>query len=239
MNAAIGRTRYLTIVLVALTLLFAGVLVWEWDQGQRLLHELTKLRNIPNTDPPAQVILPEFALPDAKEGFPELLSRPLFAYGRRPSTNLTKGDAPVMKKGQFILVGVLITPEHRSALLRDAQTNKTETVALVGVVRGLTLGEVEPGRVVLRQGAESEELILNVQTGPKGAVPARIPAVPARPQPAAAPPAVPASAASAPVVSAPVPVSNAAPVAVGAASVPKVQPGTARTGPKKLRVAAP
>ena len=199
MKAAIGRSRSLTIVLFLLMLLFAGVLVWEWDQGQRLSQELAGLRNIPNTDPPVQVILPEFTLPNAKEGFPELLSRPVFSYGRRPSPNLTKGDAPAMKKGQFILVGVLITPQNRSALLRDAQTNKTETVPMVGVVRGLTLGEVEPGRVVLRQGAESEELILNVQTGPKGTVPARIPAVPARPQPAAAPPAVPASTASAAV----------------------------------------
>ena len=55
----------------------------------------------------------------------------------------------------------------RSALLRDVQTNKTEVVALVGVIRGITLGEVEPSRVVLRQGAESEELALNVQTAPK------------------------------------------------------------------------
>ena len=72
-----------------------------------------------------------------------------------------------MKYWFGMLVGVLITPQHRSALLRDVQTNKTETVALVGVVRGITLGEVESNRVVLRQGAESEELVLNVQTGPK------------------------------------------------------------------------
>jgi hypothetical protein len=235
MKPVTGRTRYLTIVLALLTLLLVGVLALEWDQGQSLSQELAKLRNIPNTDPPAQAILLEFTLPDAKGGFPELLSRPLFAFGRRPPAAPNKGDTPIMKKGQFLLVGVLITPQHRSALLRDAQTNKTETVALVGVVRGLTLGEVEPGRVVLRQGAESEELILNVQTGPKGTVPARIPAVPARPQPTASPPAVPASAASAPAVagSHPLAVSTTPPAAVGAASVPKVQPGPVRADPKK------
>ena len=235
MKVAIGRNRYLTTVLVMLTLVFAGVLVWEWDQGQRLAQELAKLRDIPITVIPGQAILPEFTLPDAKEGFPELLSRPVFAYGRRPSPNLTKGDAPAMKKGQFVLVGVLITPQNRSALLRDAQTNKTEAVAMVGVVRGLTLGEVEPGRVVLRQGAESEELILNVQTGPKGAVPARIPAVPARPQPAAAQPTTPATTTSAPAVpaSSPVPVSNAPVLAVGAASVPKVPLAPTRAESKK------
>jgi hypothetical protein len=187
-----GNQRYLTGAMLLFALLLVGLLLWEWDAGLRLSRELAKLRTTPSTPAPALTILPEFRLPDAKDGFPEILSRPIFAYGRKPPA--VKGEAVVMKKGQYVLVGVLVTPQRRSALLRDVQTNKVETVAQTSVVRGLTVGEIEPGRVVLRQGADSEELILNVQTGPKAAVPARIPAVPALPKPAAMQPLAPASA---------------------------------------------
>ena len=167
MKAAMGRETVLSIALAAGALLMAGVLAWEWQVGQTLKAELLKMRKIPVTEVPAQKILPEFMLPDAVAGFPELVARNLFAANRRSAAPAAKAGESVMKKGQFALVGVMITPQQRSALLRDVQTNKTEVVALVGVIRGITLGEVEPSRVVLRQGTESEELALNVQTAPK------------------------------------------------------------------------
>ena len=167
MKAAMGRDRVLAITLVAGVLVLAGVLAWEWQLGKTLKAELLKMRQMPVTEVPAQKIWPEFTLPDAAAGFPELVSRNLFAANRRSAAPASKAGESVMKKGQFVLVGVMITPQMRSALLRDVQTNKTEVVALVGVIRGITLGEVEPSRVVLRQGAESEELALNVQTAPK------------------------------------------------------------------------
>jgi len=202
MKVAMPKEKALAIVLALSALVLAGVLFWEWNQGLELRQQLTKLRTIPVTPVPEQKILPEFSLPEAEAGFPELLSRNLFAGNRRSVASAGKGGKGAMKKGQFVLVGVLITPKQRSALLRDVQTNKTETVALVGVVRGITLGEVEPTRVVLRQGAESEELILNVQAGPKLPTPAQgQPGVPPAPPVAAAPqpatPAQPAPAASA------------------------------------------
>ncbi len=203
MKAAVGREKVLSIVLAVCLLMLAGLLFWEWEQGEALTRDLLKVRKIPVTEVPAQKILPEFQLPDLATGFPELVSRNLFAGNRRSAAPAAKDGVSSMKKGQFALVGVLITPQQRSALLRDVQTNKTEVVALVGVIRGLTLGEVEPSRVVLRQGAESEELTLNVQTGLKrlGAPPAQAIAAPA-PAPAVsapppAPPVLPASAASA------------------------------------------
>lgn len=201
-KVAMPKEKALAIVLALSALVLVGVLFWEWTQGLQLQQQLSKLRTIPVTPVPEQKILPEFSLPEAEAGFPELLSRNLFAGNRRSAASAGKGGRGAMKKGQFVLVGVLITPRQRSALLRDVQTNKTETVALVGVVRGITLGEVEPTRVVLRQGAESEELILNVQAGPKLPAPAQgQPGVPPAPAVAAVPqpptPAQPASAASA------------------------------------------
>jgi hypothetical protein len=203
LKVAVPKEKALSIALVLSALVLAGMLFWEWTQGMQLQQQLTQLHTIPVTPVPDKKILPEFSLPEAEAGFPELLSRNLFAGNRRSLAVAGKVGKSAMKKGQFVLVGVLITPSQRSALLRDVQTNKTETVALVGVVRGITLGEVEPTRVVLRQGAETEELILNVQAGPKLPTPPQgqpgVPAAPpvvATPQPT--PPALPASAASAP-----------------------------------------
>jgi hypothetical protein len=238
------KEKALAIALALFALVLAGVLFWEWTQGLQLQQQLTKLRNIPVTPVPEQKILPEFSLPEAEAGFPELLSRNLFAGNRRSVASAGKGGrGGAMKKGQFVLVGVLITPQQRSALLRDVQTNKTETVALVGVVRGITLGEVEPTRVVLRQGAETEELMLNVQAGPKLPTPPQgqpgvppAPPVVAAPQPA--PPAVPASAASTPARPAsgprpPAPDGMAPPRLADGASAPKPSSNMPTALPKK------
>lgn len=238
MKATMGREKYLTIALAVAALLLAGVLLWEWERGLALERDLRKMRNIPVTVIRAQNILPEFSLPAADTGFPELISRSLFSVNRRSSASATKGGVAAMKKGQFVLVGVLITPKQKSALLRDVQTNKTETVAMASAVRGMTLGEVEPSRAVLHQGTESEELTLNVQTGPKSAVSARPPAPPAAPAPVATPPAPPASAASAPVsaasaLSPPASAPSAPAKPAAAASSPQAPPLPPRADPKK------
>lgn len=224
MKAPMARDKYLALALAAASLLLLGVLAWEWEQGKTLERQLLTLQKLPVTAVPPQKILPEFSLPDQEAGFPELLSRPIFSLSRRASGSATK-DAGSMKKGQFVLVGVLITPDQRSALLRDVVSNKTETVPLVGIVRGLTLGDVQSDRITLRQGAESEELMLNVQTGPKLPAAARNPAAPVPapglPSPTAIPPAAAASAAvpAKPAASAPVPAASA-PVPAASAAKP-------------------
>ena len=233
MKAMMEPGRALSIVLALCVLMLSGLLFWEWEQGVGLERELLKMRNIPATAVPAQKILPEFKLPDAESGFPELVPRSLFAGNRRSTAAARKGAQSVMKKGQFMLVGVLITPKQRSALLRDVQTNKTETVPLIGVVRGMTLGEVESSRVVLRQGTDTEELTLNVQTGPKAPNAAQAQAQ-AMATPLLPPPAVPnaqASALAVPPASAP----SSAPAPARAAALapgPPAKPAEAESGPK-------
>lgn len=210
MKAPMGREKILALALTAASILMLGVLAWEWQQGNSLKRELLRWQKLPVTAVPAQKILPEFSLPDQQAGFPELLSRPIFALTRRASGSAAK-DAGSMKKGQFVVVGVLISPNHRSALLRDVASNKTETVSLSGLVRGLTLGDVQADRVTLRQGAESEELMLNVQTGRK---------LPAGLKPPVTPPAapLPSAQASAAAVAVPAPAASAATRAADAAA---------------------
>ncbi len=235
MKTALGREKYLTMALAMLALLLIAVLAWEWNQGLRLERDLLKMRNIPVVAAKPLGVLPEFTLPAEEAGFPEFVSRSLFSLNRRSSAVATKGGVAAMKKGQFVLVGVLITPQRSSAQLRDVQTNKAETVALNGVVRGMTVAEVGASRIVLRQGPESEELILNVQIGPKGAAATRAPAPPptagAPVAPASAPPPAPPS----PAASAPArPASGIAPPASGPGASPaSAPPPTPLTDSKK------
>lgn len=246
MKATIGREKLLAMVLTLTALLLAGVLLWEWNQAMHLQRELLKMKSIPVVATKPLNILPEFTLPTGEEGFPELISRSLFSISRRSSAVAGNGGAASMKKGQFVLVGVLITPRVSSAQLRDVQTNKAETVALNGVIRGMTVGEVGPSRVLLRQGTESEELTLNVQTGPKGPVVARAPA------PQSTPMSAPATAAAAPVVIAPAPTSIAsapnsaasspaapAPIPFGAPPVKPELPPNGEAVPAAAALASP
>lgn len=202
MKAGVGREKYLGIALATISLLLLGLLFWELNQGMRLEQELLKLRKIPVVAAKPLKVMPEFSLPPEESAFPELVSHSLFSVTRRSNAVAVKGGASAMKKGQFVLVGVIITPKQRSAQLRDVQTNKAETVALNGLVRGMTVGEIEASRVVLRQGAETEELTLNVLTGPKGAAVAKLPA-PTPPAPPTVEPVVPLPAQSASAASAP------------------------------------
>lgn len=193
MKAAWSSGRLLSVIAIMLVVLLCGVLAWEWEKGLQLESRLGKMRKLPVTAVPALKILPEFGLPDVETGFPELLSRPIFFSSRRAMASANNGAAGAMKRGQFVLVGVVITPDQHSALLRDVESGRTQTVAMGAQIQGVTLGEVEANKVVLRMGAESEELILKVQTAP------RLPASPTQTPPAMEPPAADVRPAAAPL----------------------------------------
>ena len=238
MKSFTARDRYMAMFLAVMSLILLGVLLWEWGQGKQLERELLKMRTLPVTPVPPQKILPEFTLPDKDAGFPEILARPVFSVSRRPPSVATK-DAGAMKKGQFVLVGVLISPGTRAALLRDVATGKVQTVSQSAVVRGMTLSQVQPDRALLRLSDESEELPLNVQTGPKLVAPQRVPVAPGQPAPGL-PGLAPASSAPATAPKPQVPASAAMPAAAASAplssasrpAAPPLPPPAAAQGTK-------
>ena len=260
MKSFMARDRYMATFLVVVSLILLGVLLWEWEQGKQLERELLKKRTLPVTPVPPQNILPEFALPDKDIGFPEMLARPVFSVNRRPPSVATK-DVATMKKGQFALVGVLISPGTRAALLRDVVTGKVQTVSQSAVVRGMTLSQVQPDRAMLSLSDESEELPLNVHTGPKLAAPQRVLVAPSQPvlglpgiAPASSAPVTapkpqapasvtsPAAVASAPLPSASAPVSSAsspaAPPLPPLAATPGVRPNAPASVPPATTAAS-
>lgn len=140
---------------------------------------------------PAKIVearlLPPFSLPADEQSATETVTRPLFVPTRRLSPPVATASAGTMKKGQFVLTGVTVLPEASYVFLKEVSTGKTQSVKKGSLVNGITVETVEPRRVVLRQGEETEDLPLNIQ------VPARVVAAPAPtgavpPAPGAAPP---------------------------------------------------
>ena len=161
------RNTMTALALAAVSLVLAGVLVAEWLWSVRLERDLGKIRKY-GAKPPQMALLPEFELPGPDVGFPEMLTRPIFSASRKPPPQAQQVSA--MKKGQFTLLGVIITPAARVALLRDVNSGKPERVEQGKAVRGMTVDKVEPDRILLKQGPEVEELYLMVAKSPRPAV---------------------------------------------------------------------
>lgn len=208
----------------AAAVLLAGVIAAEHFLG-----------GVPTGEPsraPAKVaevkFLPPFSLPPDAQPQPETVARPLFVPTRRPSPPAAVAAASSMKKGQFVLTGVTVTPEIAFAFLKEVAGGKTHSVRKGSQVNGITVETVEPRRVVLKQGEESEDLPLNIQAPAKvAAAPAptgAVPPAPGVPAPAGVPGAAGAAAAPPRPATAPPPPGTAMP-APGAAATAGTVPG--------------
>lgn len=115
-------------------------------------------------------MLPPFSLPAAEQVAPETAERPLFTPTRRQAPPAATVQA-TMRKGQFVLTGVTVSQEASFAFLREVASGKTKSVRMGAEVNGLRVEAVEARRVVLRQGEETEDLLLAIQSPPKSATP--------------------------------------------------------------------
>lgn len=123
-------------------------------------------------------MLPPFSLPGAEQVAPETADRPLFTPTRRPAPPAASVQA-TMRKGQFVLTGVTVSQDASFAFLREVASGKTKSVRKGAEVNGLRVDTVEARRVVLRQGEETEDLLLAIQSPPKTVVPPPVPGAPA------------------------------------------------------------
>ena len=154
---------------IILALIAIGVEL-EWGKTTRTGVAATRME-------PAKVadagLLPAFNLPAIDPGFPEAAARPIFVPTRRPTP-----PAPVvqvviaMRKGQFVLLGTSITKDFGDvALLKEVSSNRTHVVRRGDKINGITVDKVEAHRVVLQEGAESEDVDIKTQGSPKGGPP--------------------------------------------------------------------
>ncbi|MCL4689787.1 MAG: hypothetical protein KJ007_14600 [Burkholderiales bacterium] len=214
MPAAIRPEYFWATLWAAVVLLLGGALAAEHFVGGVDVGQ--------GAHPPARVadarLLPSFALPPEPQPASETVTRPLFVPTRRPSPPAPAAAASAMKRGQFVLMGVTITPEASFAFLKEVAGGKTHSVRKGSQVSGITVDTVEPRRVVLRQGEEREDLPLNVQ------VPARTAQAPGTVPPGATPgSAGPSSLPRPGMPGAPAPAAPGAPVP--AATAPQAAPG--------------
>lgn len=181
-------------------LALAGVIGLELDWGRHILPHPPEPKPIPaaRADYPIQ---PEFTLPALEQGFAETTARPVFTPARRPPPPPAQAKS-AMQKGQFILLGALIIRGKSIALLREIATGKSTRVEQGKEIKGITVTNIYPEKVLLTQGGETEELVLKIQPAAKQPTAPKV--MPIQPQAQAAPQTAPGTPQnSAPVTAAP------------------------------------
>lgn len=218
--------RYGLTAMLGLAAVFSlGVIGFETGWGQAMRPPLPTANDVPR---PSDMLatLPAFTLPALEGAFKETAERPLFSPTRRPAALNLAANVPAMKKGQFKLSGTAVNSDLTIAYLREVTSGKTVRVAKGKEINGMTLATVEVNRVVLKQGEETEELMLG--TAPSPPAPAKVAPPPPGPAqalqptpPAGAPPPVASVDASAPSQARPIPLPpNALVPAPGQAVLP-------------------
>ncbi|WP_287926524.1 hypothetical protein [Diaphorobacter sp.] len=138
---------------------------------ERALHPVPEL---PAAAPVESVAYPDFRLRAREKTFAATLKRPLFVPSRAeapPVPPPPPPPPPSMKKGQFQLLGTLITDEGKIAVVREIVSGKERQVYEGYTINGLLLELVEPTRIVFTQYDDREELQLKTLRSPKPATP--------------------------------------------------------------------
>jgi len=168
--------RYFTTILWLALILF---LIWtigtELGWGNRVKISLPQPKQQKNRT----VVLPlqpEFVLLPLDQFYTEILTRPLFTPTRRPlppelvpSLQQHSPSAPIappkptMRKGQFILDGIIITKDKKIALLREVATRKMVRVELGQEINGMQIEKLDRDKITFKQGDEHEEVILKIK----------------------------------------------------------------------------
>lgn len=143
-----------------------GAIGYETDWGQAFRAPMPTANDAARA-PDIVATLPAFEMPALEGGaFKETAERPLFTPSRRPAAANIAANVPVMKKGQFKLSGTSVSNDLTIAFLRETSTGKTVRVTKGKEINGMVLDTVEPNRVVLKQGEETEELTLRTASSP-------------------------------------------------------------------------
>jgi hypothetical protein len=133
-------------------------------------------------------LMPEYRIDGGIDARKDTVDRVLFNPTRRPAPPATQTAAgpSTMKRGQFTLTGTTVVGSTATAFLREVAGGKARSVRKGETLNGMTVAEVTPDRVRLKQGDEFEDLQLKIAAGPRTTV---------QPAPvvAAAPPTAPAA----------------------------------------------
>jgi hypothetical protein len=110
------------------------------------------------------------------EQYAEFAARPLWVPTRRPAP--AAAPPSTYTPGQFVLQGVIVVGNTRTAMLREKSSGRLHRVEAGKQLNGITVAEITPESVTLTQGADREVVQLLVQK--PGALPGA-PGVPGAP----------------------------------------------------------
>jgi hypothetical protein len=167
----------LIIALSALAAILAAVVVAELGLGASLRTRMTA-NPAKSAAPNDARLLPPQQLAQAEQLYPEVAARPLFTPTRRPAP--AAAPPSTYTPGQFVLQGVIVAGNTRTAMLREKSSGRIHRVEAGREINGIKIAEIDREAVTLTQGADRE--VLTMQVLRPGAVP-----VPGQPPGAAGP----------------------------------------------------
>ncbi len=183
--------HFTNILLLVMILLLIWTIGTELGWGNRINVSLPQPK-LQKNRPAVLPLQPDFVLLSLDQSYTAILARPLFVPTRRPlppklvprqhspSSASTRRPPPsstppplpapieppkpTMRKGQFILDGIIITKDKNIALLREVATHKMVRVELGQEINGMQIEKLEPDKITFKQGDEHEELVLKIKT---------------------------------------------------------------------------
>lgn len=159
--------RLLTIDLLAplvLCIAAGGMLSWSIDRWPSIARaEISAASQTDRTTPIAPP--PAHTIPPLQE-FGEISIRPIFSSSRRPFTPATAPSVappsaptpPQTPLSSMSLLGIVIGPDGRMAILKVAGSASATKVAERDKVSGWTVQQVLPDRILLQSGSTKGEL---------------------------------------------------------------------------------
>ena len=154
-------------LLIGLSLLLVAVVAVEWWYFfSRSGTWLPEPGPVPEVGKPGRIlpVAEDFQLP-ALVSYDTIEERPLFVEGRRPPSEEPEEPEEVavvanINPPSMTLLGVLITPDGRFALVRTQQPPEVKRLHEGDLVDGWKLAEIAPGRILVTQGEQKESLPL-------------------------------------------------------------------------------
>ena len=100
--------------------------------------------------------------------YESIIERPLFTISRSNQPEESgKAEQVEQKLPDLLLIGVVITPDSKSALLRNTKSNEVLTINAGEKFKGWELSEIEQQKVVLQKEAQRIQLELEAQDSQK------------------------------------------------------------------------
>jgi len=147
--------------LLRLSALLAGILAFEIMYGP-LMPEDPQASLSGRTEKPVDSLSDRPLQKPAISTFAEIVERPLFTQSRRPAPKKdTKVAEAAVKPETFELIGVIISPAGRMALLRALATSEIVRAVEGQNVGGWEVRTIKPTQIVLQQGDDSQVLKIN------------------------------------------------------------------------------